>query len=76
MTIRHFCQVQLAGDTHWYGGRLVLLPSGVAILFCREQLRLPADVDTIRVFGTCPVELLDAAIDSGFYVKGQPKVRK
>ena len=69
------CRVRLVAGKPWYAGELVMDGRDV-ILICGNRLRHPKDVDCVAVYQSCPVELLDAAVDVGFFVVGQPRVPK
>jgi len=59
-------------DARWRHGVLVMDRSE-AVLICRNRITPPEAVDCVQVYSNCPIELLDAAVDSGYYVLGQPR---
>jgi hypothetical protein len=44
-----------------------------AVIFVRGVVRGPRNVECVRVFSDCPIELFDAAIERGYYIEGQPR---
>lgn len=66
------CVVELRSGER-VSGELVLRPDGSAIVKCGEAAIEPRFVETVRVPGDCPVEALDAAVMSGYYVLGAAK---
>ncbi len=52
---------------------LLTIRENQAIVVVRGVVRGPRNVDCIRVFSDCPIELLDAAVERGYYVEGQPR---
>jgi len=45
----------------------------VVVVEGEDNARGPGDVEAVYLMGDAPVELLDAAVDAGFYVLGQPR---
>lgn len=52
---------------------LVVQPTGAVVIRRDEMTIGPRAVKVVRVFAGCPVEILDEAILSGYYVLGSPK---
>lgn len=68
-------QVRIHPTGRWRGGMLTDEVQGTSYpcVIVRGTPRWPGEIDCVAVFATCPVELLDAAVDAGFYVVGQPR---
>jgi hypothetical protein len=47
-------------------------PDGVAVIRRAGWCHPPASILVVRITSDCPVELLDAAVEAGYYVVGKP----
>ena len=62
--------VRLISGDPWRSG-LLHLRGNYPVLLVGAKPRGPAEVDCVVVSSACPIEMLDAAVETGFYVVGQ-----
>ena len=62
--------VRLISGGPWRCG-LLYLRGNYPVLLVGAKPRGPAEVDCVVVSSACPIEMLDAAVETGFYVVGQ-----
>lgn len=69
------CRVRLFPQGQWHRGILTdeIEPRLGPCVIVKGKARWPRHVDCVAVFSSCPVALLDAAVEAGFWVVGQPK---
>lgn len=66
------CDVRLIPGARWHPGTLAAEGERVIARIGDRQYG-PRTVHCVRVSSDCPVELLDAAIEAGYWVLGQPR---
>jgi hypothetical protein len=71
-TLEVLARVRLAPGGSWRHA-LLAIREDQAVILVRGVVRGPRNVDCVRVYSGCPIELLDAAVERGYYVEGQPR---